>query len=130
MVTVEGNSTDWKLGRKMFEENGSSFRQIGSALGVSHTAAAKRARRHEWKRSALVETPTRKPRCKPIDTPAPAARQIDPVALSATVKDLTARGRNIILALMDELEFLNGHADILGEIVANNFNGDKDAPTR
>jgi hypothetical protein len=130
METVEGNSTDWKLGRKMFEENGSSFRQIGSALGVSHTAAAKRAKRDEWKRSVVVETPKRKPNCKPVVAADPPPVHIDPVELSATVKDLTARGRNIILALMSELEYLNQNASILMELVENNFNGEKDAATR
>lgn len=114
----------------MFEENGSSFRQIGSALGVSHTAAAKRAKRDEWKRYAAVETPKRKPNCKPPDAPISAPIQIEPVGLSATVKDLTARGRNIILALMAELEYLNQNASILMELVDANFNGDKDAATR
>lgn len=130
METIEENSPDWKLGRKMFEENGSSFRQIGSALGVSHTAAAKRAKRDGWKRSAAAETPKRKPNCKPIDAPEPARVHVDPVELSATVKDLTARGRNIILALMSELEYLNQNASLLMELVENNFNGEKDAATR
>lgn len=114
----------------MFEENGSSFRQIGSALGVSHTAAAKRAKRDEWKRSAKVETLRRKPNCKPVDAPEPQQVLVDPVILSATVKDLTARGRNIILALMAELEYLNQNASTLMELVDANFNGDKDAATR
>lgn len=114
----------------MFEENGSSFRQIGEALKVSHTAAAKRAKRDKWKRSPAAETTKRKPRCKPVDAPAAPQVVAEPVENSATVKDLTARGRNIILALMAELEYLNQNASILMELVESNFNGEKDASTR
>lgn len=44
----------------------------------------------------------------------------------ASVADLTARGRNIILALQAELEFLNQHAELLSELVEEHFNGEKD----
>jgi hypothetical protein len=129
VATVEENFPDWNLGRREFEKNGSSFRKIGEALHVSHTAVAKRAKRDGWKRSPRVETFERKPRCKPADVneqPAPIAA----APASATVKDLTARGRNIILALMAELEYLNQNASILMELVENNFSGEKDASTR
>jgi hypothetical protein len=53
-----------------------------------------------------------------------------PDVASATVKDLTARGRNIILALMAELEYLNQNASILMELVDANFNGEKDGSIR
>ncbi len=129
METLEENSTDWNLGRAEFEENGSSFRKIGDIIGLSHTAVAKRAKKDGWKRkpSGAVEC---KPRCKPADAPDVAGPQVDPVVLTATVKDLTARGRNIILALMAELEYLNQNASILMELVDTNFNGEKDASTR
>lgn len=99
-------------------------------FGVSHSAVKKWAVAGEWKRSARVETPKCKPRCKPVDALEPQQAAVDPVVLSATVKDLTARGRNIILALMAELEYLNQNASILMELVDANFNGDKDAATR
>jgi hypothetical protein len=48
----------------------------------------------------------------------------------ASTGELTARGRNIILALMEELEFLNKHAEILSELVEDHFNGEKDGNVR
>jgi hypothetical protein len=99
-------------------------------FGVSHSAVAKWAKAGKWKRSPGVETPKRKPNCKPANAPEPPTIQIEPVELSATVKDLTARGRNIILALMSELEYLNQNASVLMELVDVNFNGEKDAATR
>ena len=49
---------------------------------------------------------------------------------AATVKDLTGRGRNIILALMDELEFLNRNHETIAGLVEDYVNGEKDAAVR
>ena len=49
---------------------------------------------------------------------------------SASVKDLTGRGRNIILALMDELEFLNRNHETIAGMVEDYVNGEKDAGAR
>jgi hypothetical protein len=43
---------------------------------------------------------------------------------------LTARGRNIILALMDELEFLNRNHETIAGMVEDYVNGEKDAGAR
>jgi transposase len=130
METVEGNSSDRNRARIEFEEKGKSLRKIGAMFGVSHTAVKKWVVAGKWKRSAKVETTERKPRCKPVDAPELAPPQIDPVVLSATMKYLTSRGRNIGLALMAELEFLNGHALTLSELVEAAFNGEKDGSIR
>jgi hypothetical protein len=132
MATVEGISPDWILGQDEFEVKGSSFRTIGEILGVSHTAVAKRAKRHGWKRPE-AETFDCNPRCKPAEAPVAQPVHMDappPEPLSSSTKDLTARGRGIILALMAELEYLNQNASILMELVDTNFNGEKDAATR
>jgi hypothetical protein len=130
METIEGNSSDRNLARIEFEKNGKSLRKIGALFGVSHTAVKKWVVAGKWKRSTKVETTERKPRCKPVDAPESAPPQIDPVVLSATMKYLTSRGRNVGLALMVELEFLNEHALTLSELVEATFNGDKDGSTR
>lgn len=129
METLEDNSTNWNLGRTEFEEKGSSFRKIGDIIGLSHTAVAKRAKRDGWARKPSNASAC-KPRCKPADVTSAASAQPDTDTLTATVKDLTARGRNIILALMSELEYLNQNASILMDLVDANFNGEKDGATR
>jgi hypothetical protein len=98
-------------------------------FGVSHATIKKWADADGWKRKPKAALNC-KPRCKPADAPDVVPLQIEPAILSASVKDLTARGRNIILALMAELEYLNQNASILMELVDANFNGEKDAATR
>jgi hypothetical protein len=56
----------------------------------------------------------------------PRIEGVTKAVASASVADLTARGRNIILALMEELEFLNRHAEELSEIVEVLYCGEKD----
>lgn len=97
---------------------------------MSDTAVRKQASKGGWQRLSLPKAicepppqPAREPRATRSET---AARSIS----TATVKELTDRGRNIILALMDELEFLNGNHQTLVDMVEDYVNGEKDDRTR
>jgi hypothetical protein len=93
---------------------------------VSDTALRKRAKKGGWVK--LVNcSPSVEPPCKPERKPyQPGIEGVTKAVASASVHELTARGRNIILALMEELEFLNRHAEELSELVEEHFNGEKD----
>jgi transposase len=128
--TVEGNSPDWIQIGEVYRSETLSIRALAKRFGLSDTAIRKAAKKNGWTREAANQQP-----CEPAREPerelpqtrfAPRRR----VTESASVKDLTARGRNIILALMDELEFLNSHATILSELVEINFGGEKDSSAR
>ena len=130
MRTLEGNSTDWvQIGDAYCNET-VSIRALAKQNGVSDTAIRKAAKKNGWTRPTANLAP-REPDCKPEREPRRPRVEIAAKAVAAaTISELTARGRNIILALMDELEFLNRHADVLGELVETNFNGDKDGSAR
>ncbi len=137
MESLEDYSPVKKLAHQLCTETTLSFRDISAQLGpggATHTTVQKWARLGNWKRPAKVEAPEWKPRVKPVEAlPAPEPVYLDdpaPKPPSATTKDLTERGRGIILALMAELEYLNQNASILMELVDANFNGEKDGATK
>jgi hypothetical protein len=128
--TREGNSTDWIQIGEAYCSKPLSIRALAKQFGLSDTAIRKEAKKRLWVKFA-----------PPVDACEPAANQgREPEqtarrasrapASSPTVKDLTARGRNILLDLMAELEYLNQNAATLMELVENNFNGEKDSSTR
>jgi hypothetical protein len=87
-------------------------------------------KKHGWKRSEK-KTTSREPMCEPVRIPLESRTEAAAKSMaSASVKDLTGRGRNIILDLMAELEFLNANHQTLVEIVEDYVNGDKDDRTR
>jgi hypothetical protein len=128
--TREGNSPDWIQIGEAFRNTAKPIREIAREHGISDAAIRKKAKGQGWSRDAANQ-----PRCEPACEPqreqfqVPLERPARP-ASSPTVADLTARGRNIILALMAELEYLNQHAIILMELVEANFNGEKEAGTK
>jgi hypothetical protein len=128
--TREGNSTDWVSIGEVYCTELVSIRALAKNFGVSDTAVRKEAKKRGWTRPDANQPP-REPECKPEREPsAPRIDAATKVVAAATVAQLTARGRNIILALMDELEFLNRNADVLGQLVEDNFNGEKDGSTK
>lgn len=134
MSTGEGNSPDWREARRRFEEEPSTFRSLGDFLGKSHAAVKKRADKEKWARFNPKD-PFCKPARKPVKVLLGAEirdRQIGPQdeMPGASPTDLTRRGRNLILDLMAELEFLNRNHQTLVDMVEAYVNGDKDAGAR
>lgn len=107
-----------------------SIRALAKRHGLSDTAIRKEAKKRGWSRPDANQTPC-EPECKPTREPEQSERvPRGALAVSPSVKDLTARGRNIILDLMAELEYLNQNAAVLMELVEGHFNGGKDASTK
>lgn len=107
-----------------------SIRAIARKFGVSDTAVRKEAKKRGWVRPGANHgacEPEREPDCEPPSTRSEvAARSVASTPVSA----LTARGRNIILALMDELEFLNRNHETLSWLVEDYINGEKEDGVR
>jgi hypothetical protein len=128
--TREGNSPDWVQIGEAYCTKPVSIRALARHHGVSDTAVRKAAKKHGWVKAAANLTPC-EPICEPEPKPVRTHIEVATKALaSVSVAELTARGRNIILALMEELEFLNRHADDLSELVEEHFNGEKDERVR
>jgi hypothetical protein len=128
--TKDNNPIDWELVRKDYETKGMSDRALAKEVGVSDTALRKRAKKHGWAKLADC-TPEFEPKRKPDPNPhQPRLQRITRAVGAAPTGELTARGRNLILALMEELEFLNQHAEILSELVEDHFSGEKDTNAR
>lgn len=126
MQTREGNSIDWDAVRRDYETKPISDRALAKNVGVSDTALRKRAKKGGWVK-LIDASPNIEPECKPVRNPPQSRIDGATKAVSgASVAELTARGRSIVLALMEELEFLNRHADELSEIVEAYFSGEKD----
>lgn len=133
METREENSPDWPEARRRFEEEPTSFRRLGEFLGKSHTAVAKVAKKEGWKKFN-AEDDFCKPHRKPVEA-APSRGDADEVEArspgvqseleGASVTDLTKRGRNLILDLMAELEFLNRNHQTLVDIVEAHVDGNE-----
>jgi transposase-like protein len=128
--TREENSTDWVLIGDAYCNETVSIRALAKRHGLSDTAIRKEAKKRGWARSAANQPqrePERKPACEREQNRS-EARAKD---IAATpVKVLTARGRNILLALMDELEFLNRNHETIAGMVEDYVNGEKDAAAR
>lgn len=126
MRTREGNSTDWVQVGEAYRTKTLSIRAIAKEFGISDTAIRKEAKKRGWVRPD-TETPIRELACEPrANRSESAAKSIASTPVSA----LTARGRNIILALMDELEFLNRNHETLVGMVEDYVNGEKEAGIR
>lgn len=130
MRTREGNSTDWVQIGEAFRSESLSIRALAKKFGVSDTAIRKEAKKQGWSRPDANEPPC-EPECKPACEPFGGRSEARARSIaSATVKDLTARGRNIILALMDEMEFLNRNHETIAGMVEDYVNGEKDSSAR
>lgn len=126
MRTREGNSPDWVQVGEAYSTETLSIRALAKKFGVSDTAVRKEAKKRGWVRPE-PERLAREPECEP------AANRVESTAKSAAstpVSVLTARGRNIILDLMDELEFLNRNHETLVGLVEDYVNGEKDSSAR
>lgn len=123
--TREGNSTDWIQVGEAYSSETLSIRALAKKFGVSDTAVRKEAKKRGWTRQGANQAacePECEPTCEPPSTRSEAAAKS---VASTPVSALTARGRNIILALMDELEFLNRNHDVLASLVEDYVNGEK-----
>jgi hypothetical protein len=130
MRTREGNSTDWIQIGEAYCSEALSIRALGKRFGLSDTAIRKEAKKRGWARPD-ANLPPREPECKPEREPEQSRSESKARAIaSATVKDLTARGRNIILALMDEMEFLNRNHETIAGMIEDYVNGEKDSSAR
>ena len=128
--TREGNSPDWVQIGEAFSKETVSIRALAKHHGVSDTAIRKEAKKRGWTRPDANHLP-REPECKPAREPEQNRSEARARSIaSATVKDLTARGRNIILALMDEMEFLNRNHETIAGMVEDYINGEKDSSAR
>jgi len=128
--TLENSFYDWKRIRSDYCESNKSNRKIARDFGLSESAIRKRAKAEGWVK--LGDVPVRvKPECAPEEEPV-SPRSFGPQDefAGASVTDLTRRGRNLILDLMSELEFLNRNHQTLVEIVETYVNGEKDTMTR
>lgn len=131
MRTREGFSPDWiQIGEAYCNET-LSIRALAKLHGLSDTAIRKEAKKRGWARPDANHAPC-EPECKPDREPAPArtAEATARAIASTSVKVLTDRGRNIILDLMAELEFLNRNHQTIAEMVEAYVNGEKDASAR
>lgn len=130
MRTGEEYSTDWiQIGDAYCNET-VSIRALAKRHGLSDTAIRKEAKKRGWMRPDANQPP-REPECKPEREPTETRSEAKAKSIaSASVKDLTARGRNIILALLDELEFLNRNHETIAGLVEDYVNGQKDDGVR
>jgi transposase-like protein len=128
--TGEEYSTDWiQIGDAYCNET-VSIRALAKRHGLSDTAIRKEAKKRGWMRPDANQPP-REPECKPEREPTETRSEAKAKSIaSASVKDLTARGRNIILALLDELEFLNRNHETIAGLVEDYVNGQKDDGVR
>jgi hypothetical protein len=128
--TREGNSTDWIQIGDAYCNKPQSIRALAKEFGLSDTAIRKEAKKRGWTRPDANQPP-REPECKPEREPNETRSEARAKSIaSATVSELTARGRNIILALMDEMEFLNRNHETIVALVEDYVNGEKDSSTR
>lgn len=126
MRTREGNSTDWvQIGEAYCSET-LSIRALAKKFSVSDTAIRKEAKKRGWARPDANHV-AREPECEPTCEPPSTRSEATAKSVASTpVSALTARGRNIILALMDELEFLNRNHETLAGLVEDYVNGEKE----
>lgn len=123
---MENPSPDWEKIKAGFCDFGISGRQLAKEYGISEGAIRKRAKKENW--TKLGDVPVRvSPRCVPDAEPV-VARSVGPQdeVSGASVTDLTRRGRNLILDLMAELEFLNRNHQTLADIIETYVSGEKD----
>ncbi len=106
----------------MYSTETLSIRALAKKFGVSDTAIRKEAKKRGWVRPKAGGDAC-EPACEPPSDRAEAAAKS---IASTPVSALTARGRNIILALMDELEFLNRNHQTLADMVEDYVNGEKE----
>lgn len=126
--TREGNSPDWIQIGEAFKKNDKSIRAIAKENGISDAAVRKEAKKRMWVRGAVDA-----PKCEPNCEPEIEARDstLAPVVQAANAKptELVKRGRNIILALMSELETETGNIHLLEELIEIDT-ADEKAPYR
>lgn len=131
MRTREGYSTDWiQIGEAYCTES-LSIRALAKKFGVSDTAVRKEAKKRGWERPSANLAPCEpecEPECEPSQIRSPEAIKRTLAALP--VSELTARGRNIILDLMSELEFQNRNHETIAGMVEDYVNGEKDSSAR
>lgn len=126
MRTREGNSTDWVQIGEAYTTETLSIRALAKKFGVSDTAIRKEAKKRGWSRPE-IDGEACEPQCEPArEPPSDRAEAAAKSIASTPVSALTARGRNIILALMDELEFLNRNHQTLADMVEDYVNGEKE----
>lgn len=127
---MENPSPDWEKIKAAYCDFNISGRQLAKEHGITEGAVRKRAKKEKWVR--LSDIPVRiAPQCVPDDEPVnrTSVGAQDEFA-GASPTDLTKRGRNLILDLMAELEFLNRNHRTLTEMVETYVSGEKDDGAR
>jgi hypothetical protein len=132
--TVEQLSPEWIQIGEAVQHSNKSIREIARERNLSDTAVRKMMKRQGWVRAFCKPNP-RKTRREPIAKPAvdlkpPASETQAKSVASYSVKELTGRGRSIILDLMAELEFLNSNYETLADMVDAYLNGERDDRNR
>jgi hypothetical protein len=128
--TKEGNSPDWISIGEAVQKTLKPIKQIAREWGVSDTAVHKQMKKQGWRRPEAPEEPS-KPDPQPPRKPATSQLETAAKALaSASVPELTGRGRGVILNLMAELEFLNANHETLVGMVEDYVNGERDGSER
>lgn len=126
MRTEEENSPDWQQIGEAYSTETLSIRALAKKFGVSDTAVRKEAKKRGWTRPA-PESAACEPQCEPgCEPPANYSEATARSMAAAPTSTLVARGRNIILSLMDELEFLNRNHQTLAALVEDYINGEKE----
>lgn len=131
MRTREENSTDWVQIGDAYCNEPLSIRALAKRFGLSDTAIRKEAKKRGWARPDANLAPC-EPECKPQREPEQtrSAAAIKRTLAALPAGELTARGRNIILDLMSELEFQNRNHETIAGMVEDYVNGEKDASAR
>lgn len=132
--TLEGLSPEWVQIGDAVQNSHKPIRQIARESNLSDTAVRKMMKKQGWRRPGAPvarREPKSEPWCEPVRSP-PQSRPDDLAKYleTATVKELTGLGRNIINDLMVELTFLNRNHQTLEDLVETFVNGEKDDRTR
>lgn len=127
MRTLEGLSPDWIQIGEAIQNSTKSIREIARERNLSDTAVRKMMKKHGWARpdqKAPRREPIREPRREPVVTAVlPDRDDLAKYLETASVKELTGLGRNIINDLMLELAFLNRNHETLRGMVEDYVNG-------
>jgi hypothetical protein len=131
---LEGLSPEWIQIGELIQNSNKSIREIARDHSFSDTAVRKMMKKYGWTRPDAPKArrePEREPFCEPVRTrPQSNPEDLAKYLETATVKELTGLGRNIINDLLVELTFLNRNHQTLEELVECYVNGERDDRTR
>src|SRR5687767_7113803 len=116
MRTLEGLSPEWIRIADAIQNSTKSIREIARERNVSDTAVRKMMKKHGWARpnpQPARREPTRERREPVVTAHRPDRDDVAKYLETATVKELTGLGRNIVNELMLELTYLNRNFETL-----------------